>query len=291
MKDNGVDSTMNQKEFVSIDEKRALDQLYDYYESGFKTPFPQYFRSVTHGTNVMPHEYALARFKAMYPGDTSNMKNPETFFDLTEQEQRFLYLRKNQTKNLNLLNDDDNTEIEAKMLNSLKVTDNSDYYRDPNSNPFTKPKVKLEEMTVADAYRKAKAGATDFGMYNISAQELIEVVEAGGIRVDDTMNEQTQNAIVFGLMRIQANKSNSIMGAIVDADKDWRRLTNLSDAERTQVLQFFPNLRGMKNNQFQNLQGDINEIILDSVKKTKTNKYLDALIKDYVDNDFGGTTI
>jgi len=291
LKDNGVDATMNQKEFVSLDEKRALDQLYDYYESGFKTPFPQYFRSVTHGTNVMPHEYALARFKAMFPGDTSNMKNPETFFDLTEEEQRFLYLRKNQTKNLNLLNNDDNTEIEAKMLNALKVTDNADYYRDPNSNPFTKPKVKLEEMTVADAYRKAKAGATDFGMFKISSEELIEVVESGGIRVDGVMDEQTQNAIVFGLMRIQANKSNSIMGALVDADKDWRRLTNLSDAERTQVLQFFPNLRGMTNNQFQNLQGDINEIILDNVKKTKTNKYFDGLIKDYVENDFGGITI
>jgi hypothetical protein len=291
LKTNGIDATMNQKEFVSIDEKRALDQLYDYYESDFEKPFPQYFNRVTHGTNVMPHEYALARFKAMFPGDTSNMKNPETFFDLTEQEQRELYLRKNQTKNLNLLNNDDNTEIEAKMLNSLKVTDNSSYYRDPNSNPFTKPKVKLEEMTVADAYRKAKAGATDFGMYKISAQELIEIVEAGGIRVDDVMDENTQNAMVFGLIRIQANKSNSIMGAIVDADKDWRRLTNLSDVERTQVLQFFPNLRGMKNNQFQNLQGDINEIILDNVKTQKSNKYLDALIKDYVDNDFGGTTI
>ncbi len=291
LKTNGIDATMNQKEFVSIDEKRALDQLYDYYESDFEKPFPQYFNRVTHGTNVMPHEYALARFKAMFPGDTSNMKNPETFFDLTEQEQRELYLRKNQTKNLNLLNNDDNTEIEAKMLNSLKATDNSNYYRDPNSNPFTKPKVKLEEMTVADAYRKAKAGSTDFGMYKISAQELIEVVEAGGIRVDAVMDENTQNAMVFGLMRIQANKSNSIMGAIVDADKDWRRLTNLSDVERTQVLQFFPNLRGMKNNQFQNLQGDINEIILDNVKTQKSNKYLDALIKDYVDNDFGGTTI
>ena len=291
LKTNGIDATMNQKEFVSIDEKRALDQLYDYYESGFTKPFPNYFNRVTHGTNVMPNEYALARYKAMFPGDTSNMKNPETFFDLTEQEQRFLYLRKNQTKNLNLLNNDDNTEIEAKMLNSLKATDNSSYYRDPNSNPFTKPKVKLETMTVADAYRKAKAGATDFGMYKISAQELIEVVEAGGIRVDDVMDENTQNAMVFGLMRIQANKSNSIMGAIVDADKDWRRLTNLSDVERTQVLLFFPNLRGMKNNQFQNLQGDINEIILDNVKTQKSNKYLDALIKDYVDNDFGGITI
>ena len=81
------------------------------------------------------------------------------------------------------------------------------------------------------------------------------------------------------------------MGAMVDADKDWRRLTNLSDAERTQVLQFFPNLRGMKNNQFQNLQGDINEIILDNVKTQISNKYLDAQIKDYVDNAFVGITI
>ena len=293
LKDNGVDATMSQKEFVSLDEKRALDELYEYYESGFKTPFPQYFRAVTHGTNVMPHEYAIARYKALFPGDTSNMKNPETFFDLTEEEQRFLYLRKNQTKNLNLLNDDDNTEIESKMLNSLKVTDNSSYYKDPNSNPFTKPKVNLETMTVADAYRKAKAGATDFGMYQISAQELIEIVEAGGIRVDAVMDESTQNAMVFNLMRIQANKSNGIMGALVDADKDWRRLTNLTDAEKTQVLQFFPNLRGMTNNQFQNLQGDINEIIIDKIRKptTNTEKFFDSLIKDYVENDFGGITI
>ncbi len=135
LKDNGVDATMNQKEFVSLDEKRALDQLYDYYESGFKTPFPQYFRSVTHGTNVMPHEYALARFKAMFPGDTSNMKNPETFFDLTEEESRFLYLRKNQTKNLQLLNDDDDTTIETKMLKSFQVRENANLYSKPTDTP------------------------------------------------------------------------------------------------------------------------------------------------------------
>ena len=291
LKTNGIDATMNQKEFVSIDEKRALDQLYDYYESDFAKPFPRYFEKVTQGTNVMPHEYALARYKATFPGDTSNMKNPETFFDLTEQEQRFLYLRKNQTKNLTLLNGDDDVTAEQKMFNALKVTDNTSYYRDPNSNVFTKPKVKLEEMTVADAYRKAKAGATDFGMFKISSEELIEVVEAGGIRVDAVMDENTQKLMTLGLMRVQANKSNSIMGALVDADKDWRRLTNLNDSDITAVLQFFPNLRGMKNNQFQNLQGDINEIILDNVKTQKSNKYLDALIKDYVENDFGGLTI
>ena len=296
LKDNGVDSTMNQKEFVSLDEKRALDQLYEYYESGFKTPFPQYFREVTHGTNVMPHEYALARFKAMFPGDTSNMKNPETFFDLSEEESRFLYLRKNQTKNLQLLNDDDDTTIETKMLKSLQQRD------DNGANLYSKPSDtrglkkffenrNLSELSVADAYRLAKQGYSDFGLYKFSAEELIEVVEAGGIRVDGKMDEQTQNAMVFGLMRIQANKSNSIMGALVDADKDWRRLTNLSDDERTQVLQFFPNLRDMPNNQFQNLQGEINEIIINNVTKPTKEEFFNKLIEDYVENDFGGVTI
>ena len=296
LKDNGVDSTMNQKEFVSLDEKRALDQLYDYYESGFKTPFPQYFREVTHGTNVMPHEYALARYKAMFPGDTSNMKNPETFFDLTEEEQRFLYLRKNQTKNLQLLNDDDDTTIETKMLKSFEVRENPNLYSKPTDTPGLKKffdNRNLTQLSVADAYRLAKEGYSNFGLYGFSSEELIEVVEAGGIDVRDTMDEQTQKAMVFGLMRIQANKSNSIMGALIDADKDWRRLTNLNDAERTQVLQFFPNLRGMPNNQFQSLQGDINEIIIESIKTKRGTKeqFFNRLIEEYVENDFGGITI
>ena len=78
----------------------------------------------------------------------------------------------------------------------------------------------------------------------------------------------------FLVLRIQAHKSNSIMGALVEADKDWRRLTNLSDAEITQVLQFFPNLRDMKNNQFQNLQGDINEILVNKITKPTNRRVL-----------------
>ena len=296
LKDNGVDATMNQKEFVSLDEKRALDQLYDYYESGFKTPFPQYFREVTHGTNVMPHEYALARYKAMFPGDTSNMKNPETFFDFTEEESRFLYLRKNQTKNLQLLNDDDDTTIETKMLKSFQVRENPNLYSKPTDTPGLKKFFEnrdLTKLSIADAYRLAKQGYSNFGLYGFSSEELIEVVEAGGIDVRDTMDEQTQKAMVFGLMRIQANKSNSIMGALVEADKDWRRLTNLNDAQRTQVLQFFPNLRGMPNNQFQSLQGDINEIIIKNLKTSRGTRqqFFNKLIEEYVENDFGGITI
>mgnify|MGYP005710579313 FL=1 len=126
-------------------------------------------------------------------------------------------------------------------------------------------------------------------MYGFSAEELIEVVDAGGIDIRDRMDLQSQQAMVFGLMRIQANKSNSIKGALVDADKDWGRLINLSDPQKTEVLKFFPNLRGMPNNQFQNLQGDITEIVIETIKTSRgdRNKRMEKIIEEYVENDGG----
>ena len=56
------------------------------------------------------------------------------------------------------------------------------------------------------------------------------------------------------------------MGAITEG-RDWRRLTNLSTAEQQAILQFFPNLRGMPNNQFQELQADVAEAVLKIVNK------------------------
>ncbi len=49
----------------------------------------------------------------------------------------------------------------------------------------------------------------------------------------------------------------------------------------------------MPNNQFQSLQGDINEIIIESIKTKRGTKeqFFNRLIEEYVENDFGGITI
>ena len=80
------------------------------------------------------------------------------------------------------------------------------------------------------------------------------------------------------LVRVQANKSNSIMGALTEADSDWRRLSNLNEIEKAAVLRFFPTLRGMPMNQFQNLQQDIALVFLDEIEQT--NKTIENLIAD-----------
>ena len=66
-------------------------------------------------------------------------------------------------------------------------------------------------------------------------------------------------------MRIQANKSNSILGANTEA-LSWNRLVNLSEADQDLIIRYFPNLRNMPMNQFQNLLPDISDAILSDVE-------------------------
>ena len=47
----------------------------------------------------------------------------------------------------------------------------------------------------------------------------------------------------------------------------------------------------MPNNQFQNLQGDINAIIVKNLAKPTKEEFFNKLIEDYVENDFGRITI
>ena len=83
-------------------------------------------------------------------------------------------------------------------------------------------------------------------------------------------------------MYLQANDSNGIMGAnVVDGVDvgilDWKRLTGLTESQQAAVLQFFPNLKGMPLNQFQNHTADVSEAILNEVEQYQTDltKYLE----------------
>ena len=133
--------------------------------------------------------------------------------------------------------------------------------------------------TVGEVYNLAKKGnATNFGLYGFSAEELIAAVDSGAISKDADFNEDTQSLMAIELIRVQANKSNSIMGAVTEADKDWRRLSDLGEIEKALILRFFPTLRGMPMNQFHNLQQDIALVFLDEVEQT--NKTIETLISN-----------
>jgi hypothetical protein len=88
------------------------------------------------------------------------------------------------------------------------------------------------------------------------------------------------------LVRVQANKSNSIMGAVTEADSDWRRLSDLKEVEKAAILRFFPTLRNMPNNQFHNLQQDIALVFLNELEQSNQKLGLDQFILNNPEFDF-----
>ena len=270
-----IPGTLGKQDFVSLHEKRALDQYVEYVDSEYKKPFPKYFREITKGTNISAHKYALERLKNTGGMDENNKlaKDAMDRYDLTEEDKQFILNFANTTKNLNLLNSDPDRKIESTMLSIFKdAAGNPDVgayrvRRDPNrGSAFDRRRTDGDRKTVREIFDIANAGGEDFGLFKFSGSEIKELVKSGSVRLDETFDEDTQKFMVVGLMRIQANRSNSIMGAVTEG-RDWRRLTNLSTAEQQAILQFFPNLRGMPNNQFQELQADVAEAVLKIVNK------------------------
>ena len=306
-KNNWLDNT----EVNSVYEKRYLDEYIEKYIQGGYNPsdIPTYIKKLARAANMSTHDYIMRRFNALkvYNKDTMEFlsKNPEDQFNLTEKEKKYLFVKPHSSKNLQLYSKKEgglNGEHAKKALLAMRVKGQAvDSFegRDGWSKigAFFAPGD--QTITVEKAYNLAKQGkGTDFGLYKISGTDIIRLVDAGILDPDAEFNENTQDFAAFGLMYLQANDSNGIMGAnVVDGVDvgilDWKRLTGLTEAQQAAVLQFFPNLKDMPLNQFHNMQADVSEAILNEIEvyQRDLTKYLeenpDKTQEDF--DDLGGS--
>ena len=138
--------------------------------------------------------------------------------------------------------------------------------------------------TVGEMLLYADRGASNFGLFGLTAQELREATKSGAISKDAIFDAKTQTEMVFELFRQRSNRTNSIRGAIIQAEfggertvfegdekeQRWDRLVNLTESERDLILQVFPLLRDTPMNQFQNLTGGV---VLEIEKLIKKGEY------------------
>jgi len=280
----------------SVFEKRSLQEYIKYKDGNFKGEFPAYLNKLGAANGMTGREYAIARLRAMGLLSDNNKfaENPEDKLELTKEEKKFLFLNANATKNLQLLNTtDDNRDNERYMLDSLKNGNSVEYFEGKGLISSFLDNIGSGQTirTVEQVYNLAKSGkATNFGLYGFSAEELIAAVDSGAISLDADFNEDTQSLMAVELVRVQANKSNDIMGAVTEADKDWRRLSNLNEVEKAAILRFFPSLRNMPMNQFHNLQQDIALVYLNDVEAANKSLGLDKLIDENPSLEFLRTT-
>ena len=297
-------SLISNEQYNSVHEKSALQQLKRYLMSG--GPRPTYFDEVLKGVKITQDdgtllnglEYGMERLAATGGLDEkTGLLNYKKNYNLTADEINSINYKSSPTKTLNFLNL--NEDAAERLLNgfqkerslfypnlnpfkrgekyreeTLSAEEADDYFEQPNElSRLEQTKFTLTKISIGNVYRLAKNGATNFGRYGFTSEEIIEAVESGAFEGmgNDKFTEDKQSYMLLALLRNRANKSNSINGAITEA-KDWHRLTNLSLEEQEAVLQIFPNLRGMKNNQFQNLQADVAEIIITEAEKLRNEE-------------------
>ena len=67
---------------------------------------------------------------------------------------------------------------------------------------------RLTEHTVGEVLSLIQRGYTNFGMYDMTASGLLQVLASGSMpfELDDMFDEGTQKAIVLGRLRYKINK-------------------------------------------------------------------------------------
>ncbi len=262
--------------FNSLAEQRALVEYKKFKLYG--EPFPNYFRGVTRGTKVSATQYAEDRFRSMdgyndlgevaerFTVDPESGVLVDKQFGMTQEQLNQFEINPHLTKTYTQL--EQNPKLAERILKGFHKKGNVVGTYQP---AIGFGRINGDTKTVGEMLTYGERGAGNFGLFGFTYQELKEATKSGVISKDAIFDENTQTQIVFELLRQRANRTNSIRGAIIQAefgggrtvfegDEDigrWDRLINLTQGEKDTILQVFPLLRNTPSNQFHNLTGGV----------------------------------
>ena len=132
---------------------------------------------------------------------------------------------------------------------------------------FTGKREGVTRMDGARIVKLAQEGSTDFGRYLLSNENILLLHENGMIDLTKEFTEDQQSLAVINLMALNANRTNSISGAVTEDTKNFRKLTNFSSEELEAIKQVFPNLSENYFAQFQTLEKEVAQLILSDLEK------------------------
>ena len=294
--------------FNSLAEQLAIIEYKKFKLYG--EPFPNYFKGVTRGTNVSATQFAEDRFRAVggynelgevaerFTIDPDSGVLVDKQFGLTQEQLNQFEINPHLTKTYTQL--EQNPKLAERVLKGFHKKGNTVGTYQP---AIGFGRLNGDTKTVGEMLTYGERGASNFGLFGFTYQELKEATKSGVISKDAIFDENTQTQMVFELLRQRANRTNSIRGAIIQAefgggrtvfqgDEDigrWDRLTNLTQAEKDTILQVFPLLRNTPANQFHNLTGgvilEIEKLIDEGKLSTQSKKEKEDILIEMTGTD------
>ncbi|MBB13153.1 MAG: hypothetical protein CMC78_03175 [Flavobacteriaceae bacterium] len=129
----------------------------------------------------------------------------------------------------------------------------------------------------------ASNGSTGFGRYRLTNEHIKLLNDNGMIDLKAPFTEDKQSMAVVNLMSLNANRTNSISGAVTSDTQNFRKIINFSDEENELIKQVFPNLTGNYFAQFKNLEADVAKVILSDLERYQQN--LGEFLQEDIDRD------
>lgn len=125
----------------------------------------------------------------------------------------------------------------------------------------------VTRMNGARIVALAEDGSTGFGRYLLSNENILLLHKNNMIDLTKDFTEDQQSLAVINLMALNANRTNSISGAVTEETKNFRKLTNFTSDELEIINKTFPNLSENYFAQFQNLEAEVAQLILSDLEK------------------------
>ena len=142
-----------------------------------------------------------------------------------------------------------------------------DAYTYKSRSGSTSSREGVTRMNGARIVALAEDGSTGFGRYLLSNENILLLHKNNMIDLTKDFTEDQQSLAVINLMALNANRTNSISGAVTEETKNFRKLTNFSSEELDVIKQIFPNLSENYFAQFQTLEAEVAQLILSDLEK------------------------
>ena len=225
-------SLVNQETEFKGEKPHVKDAVKWYQGNGNR---PEYYVRLGRRTGIRPDELMRSRLIAL-----GHLKDGELVFpeeeNLDPAEQRKLALKPTAGNTYQVAKDNDYvwmldaTQNQESLLNGGYLA-----LKDQNGKWTSIEAVtgqKLNEITYGDLYGLALDGYTHFGMYGITPQGIIDIVESGDVPLNETWDKKDQDLLLLARLRQKTQKNQRFMGA---ANK-YRRLVNIPKEDHEKFL-------------------------------------------------------
>ena len=192
---------------------------------------PQFYNAAAAKLGTNGHDLAKKRLVATGMMKENEIEFPEDRLDSTTRQN--LVVKPSAAKTYKVTQENPDYIWMLDSVQSLDATQNGGYLavKDINgkyTNIETVTGKPIAEITIGDIYGLALDGYSNFGMYDLTAQGIVDLIESGAVPLNESWDVKDQDLLILARLRQKAQNAQKYSGT----NPTYRRLVNISKEDK-----------------------------------------------------------